>query len=42
MKNLCSDVPSGPLYVSGDYFKMQFDLSERIIWAASSTMIYFH
>ena len=29
-KNLCSDVPSGPPYVSGDYFKMQFDLSERI------------
>ena len=42
MKNLCSDVPSGPPYVSGDYFKMQFDLFERIIWAASSTMIYFH
>ena len=36
MKNLCSDVPSGPPYVSGDYFKMQFDLSERIIWAASA------
>ena len=31
MKNLCSDVPLGPLYVSGDYFQMQFDLSERII-----------
>ena len=42
MKNLCSDVPPGPPYVSGDYFKMQFDLSEGIIWAASSTMIYFH
>ena len=42
MKNVCSDVPSGPSYVSGDYFKMQFDLSERIIWAASNTMIYFH
>ena len=42
MKNFCSDVPSGAPYVSGDYFKMQFDLSERIIWAASNAMIYFH
>ena len=42
MKNLCSDVPLGPSYVSEDYFKMQFDLSEMIIWAVSSTMIYFH
>ena len=42
MKNLCNDVPSGPPYVSGDYLKMQFDLSERIFWAASSAMIYFH
>ena len=42
MKNFSSDVPSGPPYVSEDYFKMQFDLFERIIWAASSTMIYFH
>ena len=42
MKNLGSDVPSGPPYVLGDYFKMRFDLSEKIIWAASNTMIYFH
>ena len=41
MKNLCSDVPSGPPYVSGDYFKMRFDLSERAVWAASNTMICF-
>ena len=42
MKNLCSDVPSGPPYASEDYSEMRFDLSERIIWAASNTMIYFH
>ena len=28
--------------VSRDYFKMRFDLSERIIWAGPNTMIYFH
>ena len=39
MKNVCSDVSSRPPYVSGDYFKMQFDLSESIIWVASNTMI---
>ena len=27
--------------VSGDYFKMRCDLSERIIWSGSN-MIYFH
>ena len=42
LTDFCSDVPSVPPYVSGDYFKMQFDWSERIIWAASNTMIYFH
>ena len=29
-------------HVSGDYFKMRFDLSERIIGAVSNSMIYFH